>query len=134
MKEIFNNELATVKLAKAENLAVLAWKETCGNIVDEQEAGYFDDIRALLLKIAPDKLLADMSACDYLLTADSGSLRENPIFAMYADLPPSRIALVIPKNLFVNAFFDAARAYETIDANKELQYFKDAEKAMDWLK
>jgi hypothetical protein len=134
MKEIFNNELATVKFAKAENLAVVTWKEKCGNIVDEQEAGYFDDIRAMLLKVAPDKLLADMSACDYLLTVDSGSLRENPIFAMYSDLPPSRIALVIPKNLFVNAFFDAAQAYETIDANKKLQYFKDAEKAMDWLK
>lgn len=133
MEQIIDNDFVTLRFAEDENIAVIKWKEKCGNIIDQKQNAFFDDIRNLILKITPGKILADMSACDYFLTADSGAWFENPLFALYADLPPSRIALVIPQNLFVNAFFDAARAYEKTDPNKKLQYFKEAEKAWDWL-
>ncbi|MFO8068257.1 MAG: hypothetical protein R6U11_11815 [Bacteroidales bacterium] len=133
-KQIFDNELVTIEFADNEKIAVIKWKETCGNIINKQHTKIFNDIRDLITDIAPDKMLVDMSGCDYNITPDSGAWFENPIFAMYADLPPSRIALIIPQNLFVNAFFDAARAYEKIGPNTSLQYFKDADKAWDWLK
>jgi hypothetical protein len=133
-KQIFDNDFVTVKFAKNKNIAVIKWKEKCGNIIDQKQKSFFDDIRDLIKKIAPEKILADMSACNYLLTVDSGTWFKNPIFDMYADLPSSRIALIIPQNLFVNAFFDAARAYEKTDPNKRMQYFKETEKARNWLK
>ncbi len=52
---------------------------------------------------------------------------------MYTDSPARKIALVMPENLFVNAFFEASRAQETIDVTIDLQYFDDHQKALDWL-
>lgn len=132
-KQVFNNDFVIIKHDRDKGVAVIKWKGKCGNIIDQKHTTLFDDIRNLITNISPDKLLADMSDCDYHLTPDTGTWFENPIFAMYSDLPPSRIALVIPQNLFVKAFFDAARAYEKTDPNTKLQYFKDEEKAWNWL-
>lgn len=133
LKQIFDNEFVIVKHDRDKGIAVIKWKGKCGNIIDQKHTTLFDNIRNLIVNIAPEKLLADMSACDYHITPDSGTWFQNPIFAMYADLPPSRIALIIPQNLFVKAFFDAARAYDKTDPNTRLQYFEDTEKAWDWL-
>lgn len=134
MNQIFDNDFVSLGFSKDESIAIIKWKEKCGNIIDQMQKSFFDIIRSLILKISPEKMLADMSACDYFLDADTGAWFENPLFTFYTDLPPTRIALVIPQNLFVNAFFEASRAYEKTDPNKRLQYFKETEKAMEWLK
>jgi len=133
LKQIFDNDFVTVKFARDENIAVVKWKGKCGNIIDQKHTALFDDIRVLIKNIAPEKLLADMSACEYYVTSDTGTWFKNPIFAMYDDLPPTKIALILPNNLFVKAFFEASLAYEKADPNTRLQYFKEYDTAWDWL-
>jgi hypothetical protein len=132
-KQVFDNDFVIIKHDRDKGVAVLKWKGKCGNIIDQKHTTLFDDIRNLIKNISPEKLLADMSDCDYHLTPDTGTWFENPMFAMYGNLPPKQIAIIVPQNLFVNAFFDASRAYEITGPNVKLQYFEEAEKAWNWL-
>lgn len=133
LKQVFDNDFVIVKHDQDKDVAVIKWKGKCGNLIDQQHTTLFDDIRDLIKCLAPDKLLTDMSACEYHVTSDMGTWFKNPIFAMYADLPPTKIALILPQNLFVKAFFEASLAYEKADPNTKLLYFKEYEKAWDWL-
>jgi hypothetical protein len=131
--QILNNVYVVINYEKDENIAVIEWKEKCGNLMDPKHDNLFEDIRELIQKVAPLKLLTDMSACEYHVDADTGTWFENPIYALYADLPPIYIAIILPRNFFVKAFFEASLFYEKVDPSKKLQYFKEKEKAWDWL-
>jgi hypothetical protein len=133
IETIFENDFVIISQSSHNSILVIKWKGKCGNIIDQAHTALFEDIRNLIKNIAPVKLLADMSECDYHLTPDTGTWYENPMFAMYGELPPRQIAIILPQNLFVNAFFDAYRAHEVADTNVKIQYFEAAEKAWNWL-
>jgi hypothetical protein len=132
-EQVFDNDYITINFAKDENIAVIKWKEKCGNLMNKKNNTLFDNIRGLIKNITPSNLLVDMSACEYHAKANTGTWFKNPLFALYADLPPVKIALILPQNLFVQAFFEASLAREKADPNKKLQYFKDNDKAWDWI-
>jgi hypothetical protein len=111
----------------------ITWKKECGNILDKVHAPDIEKIRTIIKETAPSNILANMVNCQYLLTPDTGPGFENPLYTIFSDLPPSRIALVIPKNLFVNASFDATRAAEKASPGTNLKYFYNPEKAWEWL-
>lgn len=134
LKQIFENDSVTINHDENNNTTEIKWKRTCGNILDETHTQLFNEIEELIKRVAPQKLLANMSECSYLITPDTGPWHKNPLFKMFSDLPPTRIAVVIPQNLFVNSSFDAARASEKTDANKKFNYFDNVQNAWDWLK
>lgn len=111
----------------------ITWKKECGNILDEIHAADIEQIRTHIKEVAPPKILANMGNCQYLITSETGPGYENPLYKIFSDLPPSRFALVIPNNLFVNASFDATRAAEKASPGTDLKYFYDPEKAWEWL-
>lgn len=129
---IFENEQVSVSNDEKQHIAVIRWKQKCGNLLDEEYQPLFNQIRKHLQVLPLRKLLVDMSRCDYHLTPTSETWFDSPLYAIYSDLPAERIALIIPEKMFVTAFFDAARAYEETSQEK-LQYFSDPDKAMMWL-
>ncbi len=132
-KQVFDNDYITIGLDEKEKIMVIDWKENCGNVLEEEYTGEKDSIRQYVLAEKPKKLLVNMAPCVYQIKPDTDPWYENPLFSMYADLPPKRIALIIPHNLFAQAFFDAARARENTDPNTRIQYFEDLKKAKYWL-
>jgi hypothetical protein len=135
MKEqIYESAMVTVFHDSENDIAVVKWKQNCGNILEDKHKDQLSAMRTTLNELSPKNLLADLSACEYYIKPGTGSWYENPLFRIYTETPAKKIALVIPKNLFVNAFFDASRAQKIIDINTNLQYFADQEKAMEWLK
>jgi hypothetical protein len=134
MKEkIYESNVVAVLHDSKNDIAVVKWTEACGNILEDKHDKHLDAVKSALKEISPKKLLADLSACEFYIKPGTKSWHENPLFRMYTETPARKIALVIPKNLFVNAFFDASRAQEIIDVNTDIQYFDDAQKAVDWL-
>ena len=132
-KQIFDNDFITIGLDEEARTMVVDWKKNCGNILENQHTEEQDFIRKFVNQTKPRKLLVNMSPCVYHIKPDTDPWYENSLFSMYADLPPNRIALIIPRNLFAHAFFDAARARENIDPNTRMQYFDDLKKAKHWL-
>jgi hypothetical protein len=134
MKEkIYESNVVAVLHDSKNDIAVVKWTQACGNILEDKHDKHLDAVKSALKEISPKKLLADLSACEFYIKPGTKSWHENPLFRMYTETPARKIALVIPKNLFVNAFFDASRAQEIIDVNTDIQYFDDAQKAVDWL-
>jgi len=134
LKKIFENNFVIINHDENNNAIEIKWERTCGNILDETHTQLFNEIEELIKRLAPQKLLANMSECNYLITPETGPWYENPLFKMFSHLPPTRIAVVIPQNLFVNSFFDAAGAMEKSDANAKFNYFDSVKKAWEWLK
>lgn len=132
-KQLFDNDFITVAMNKKTDTMVIDWKKKCGNIVDDERLGEQIRIRQIIEDHQPDKLLVNMAACYYHILPGSGPWYEHTLFSMYADLPPNRIALIVPRNLFAHAFFDAALAREKIDPNTRFQYFNDIDQAKEWL-
>jgi hypothetical protein len=132
-KQIYESDLVVVSHDTENDIAVVKWKKECGNILEFKHEKQLETVQTTLHKISPEKLMADLSGCEYIIKPDTGPWHENPIFSMYTQTPAGKIALILPKNLFVSAFFDASRAQEQIDVNTNLQYFDDPEKAMNWL-
>jgi hypothetical protein len=129
----YESEVVTVLHISKNDLVVVKWKQACGNILEDKHNEHQEAVKSALKEISPKKLLADLSACEFYIKPGSESWHENPLFRMYTETSARKIALVIPKNLFVNAFFDASRAQEIIDVNTDIQYFEDTQKAVDWL-
>lgn len=134
LSQILDNEYVTISFDENNKTMFVEWKENCGNLADDKHLPEFKEIRSHIEAHAPDNLIADMSACDYHLTPDSGPWFETPLFSIYFSISLKRIALIIPHNVFVTAPFDAERAYEVMGPNTELQYFANSKKAWDWLK
>ncbi len=130
---IYESDHLVMHQDKKQQTIQIIWKKECGNILDEIHAPDIEQIRARIKEAAPPKILANMGNCQYLITSETGPDFENPLHKIFSDLPPSRIALVIPNNLFVNASFDAARASEKASPGTDLKYFYDPEKAWEWL-
>jgi hypothetical protein len=132
-KQIYESKVATVSHDSDNDVTVVKWKNECGNILDDKHEKQMKAVRNALDEISPKNLLADLSACEYNIEPGAGSWYENPLFRMYTETSANKIALVVPKNLFVQAFFDAATAQEQIDVSTSLQYFDDPENALEWL-
>ncbi|MFP4470215.1 MAG: hypothetical protein ACLFPE_06010 [Bacteroidales bacterium] len=132
-KQIFDNNLITIGFDEEDRIMVVDWKQNCGNIVENQHSEEQAVIRKYINTERPRKLLVDMSSCVYHIKPDTAPWYENTLFSMYTDLSPKRIALIIPRNLFEHAFFDAARSRENADPNTRIQYFDDLKKAKYWL-
>lgn len=135
MKEkLYESGVVTVLRDSENDIAAVKWKKDCGNILENKHKNELGAVRSALKENPAKKLLADLSACEFYIKPETESWHANPLFRMYTETSARSIALVIPKNLFVNAFFDASRAQEIIDVNTDLQYFDDPQKAMEWLK
>lgn len=130
--QIFENDFVSINHDEKDSQLEIILKK-CGNILDETHIKLFEDISELIKQVAPQKLLANMSECNYLITPETGPWHKNPLYKMFSSLPPSRIAMVIPQNLFVNAFFDAAQASGESSTNTKFKYFDDAQQAWGWL-
>ncbi len=134
IKEIFDNPVLTIRHDEDKNYMTVKWKAGCGNILSGEYTGETDIIRDKIRNIAPEKLMVDMSGCSYSITTETGPWYENTLFSMYGDLPPGRVAIILPFNLVMHASFDAVTAHENLDHKTKIQYFKDHEQAADWLK
>jgi hypothetical protein len=132
-KQIFDNDYITIAMNQDDDTMAIEWKTACGNIVDDAHKREQMKIRQLVEEYQPDKLLVNMEACYYHILPGTGPWHEHTLFSMYADLPPNRIALLVPRNLFAHAFFDAARAREKVDPNTRFQYFNNLDQAKEWL-
>lgn len=132
-KQIFDNEYISIAMNKKDDIMVIDWKMECGNIVDDAHQAEQMKIKRIVDEHRPEKLLVNMEACYYHILPGSGPWYEHTLFSMYADLPPNRIALLVPHNLFAHAFFDAARAHEEVNPNTRFQYFNDLDQAKEWL-
>lgn len=132
-RQIFNNDNITIAMDEKNETMVIDWKKECGNINNGKNTNEIEAMRNFINKVKPPKLLVNMSPCVYRISPDTGPWYENELFSMYADLPPRKIALIIPRNLFAHAFFDAASARENLDPNTRMQYFDELNKAKEWL-
>jgi hypothetical protein len=132
-KEVFENHVLIIRHDEEKNYMTIKWKAGCGNILSEKYADETNIIKEMIRTGVPDKLMVDMSGCSYSITSETGPWYENTLFSMYGDLPPGRVAIVLPSNLVMQASFDAVTAHENLDQNTRIQYFKDSGQADDWL-
>ncbi len=134
LKQVFENDFLSINHDENNNTSEIKWKRKCGNILDESHSQLLKTMSEIIKKIAPQKMLSNMSECNFFITPETGPWHKNPLFRVYSELPPSQIAVVIPQNLFVNSSFDAARASEELDENTKINYFDNAKNAWEWLK
>ena len=99
-RQIFDNDTITIAMDEKNETMVIDWKKECGNINNGKNTNEIEAIRNFINKVKPSKLLVNMSPCVYRITPDTAPWYENELFSMYADLPPRKIALIIPRNLF----------------------------------
>lgn len=133
-RELFENEFVMIRHDQSQNIMLIEWKDKCGNLMETKYQEIASDIQRHIRAKAPDRLLADMSKCQYYLTADMGSWFDTPLFSFYTNLPIKRLALVVPDKIFTLAAFDAYRAHESLYPQVELQYFRDLGKAWEWVR
>ena len=132
-KIIFNTDTVIIHYDESQDYMLIIWKKNCGNILNYKYSGEIADLSEVIKAKAPKKLMVDMAACTYSITSESGPWYENTLFSMYGELPHGKVAIILPNNLFVHAFFDAVSAHEKLDFNTNIQYFRDAGTAGDWL-
>lgn len=131
--KIYDNDYITVNMDNKSDTMEIHWKKECGNIVNDGYQAEQMRIKQIVDDHQPEKLLVDMVDCVYHISPGSGPWYEHTLFSMYAELSPNRIALLVPRNLFAHAFFDAARAQEKTDYITRFQYFNDPDQAREWL-
>jgi hypothetical protein len=131
--KISDNEAVAIHHSKDEEFLMIKWKKDCDNILDEKYSGEIDNLKQIISERAPKKIMVDMASCSYNLTPDTGPWYENKLFAWYNDLTYVKVALILPGNLWSHSFFEVVSAYDNTDFKTEIQFFKDADKAADWL-
>jgi hypothetical protein len=131
--KIVDNEIVVIYHFENEEFLMIRWQENCGNILNEKYSAEIDNLKQIISEMSPKKIMVDMTSCSYNLTPDTGPWYENKLFTLYNDVTHGKVALILPGNLWAHAFFEVVSAYESMDFKTEIQFFKDAGKAADWL-
>ncbi len=112
--------------------ATVSWKAHCNNLLDKAHRKSVDAIHQKLLELSPSKILVDLSECMYVITKESSKWYDHTLAGMFGRSEPRKLAIVVPENLFNHVVFEATnRAFE--ESTTDTQYFRELEKAGDWL-
>ena len=111
----------------------LTWNENCNNLLDERYTQMMDEVNRELKKLEPGKLLVDLHHCQYIVTPDVLKWHDHTLFDLFGQSNPDALAFVVPSNLFNHIFFEATQVAEETE-NTNVQYFRERDKALEWLR
>lgn len=122
LKQINNGEITLIN-----------WNDGCANLLDQAHLKQIEQINNRLNQLKPPKLLVDLSACQYVITSAANNWHDNTLFELFGTSKPRAMAFVVPSNLFNHVLFEATQEQMEQHSTK-VQYFREREKAIDWLK
>mgnify|MGYP006987897784 CR=1 FL=1 len=131
-KRLFQDPRVTMKASEDPSMIIAEWKDECKNLLRGQSLSSLDKVNQVLEEHAPEKVLIDFSECGYSFDPENQEWKHNLLFTKINYDQASRMAFVVPGNLFVYPSFEATRA--TLENEiSNIQYFKDKDKALAWL-
>ena len=132
MEQIHRDDLLTVHASDEESLISVNWSDPCGNILDNKNTRALDEMNQILSQKTPDKILLDFRQCRFFFHPENLEWKENLLYARLDYKDASRIAFVIPENLFVYPAFEATRV--ALEHNRRnVRYFDNHDQALTWL-
>jgi len=116
-----------------DQITLLSWHDRCANLLDQAHLKQIEQVNNRLTQLKPRKLLVDLSACQYVITSAANNWYDNTLFDLFGGSKPRALAFVVPSNLFNHVLFEATEEQKDQHHTK-VQYFRDEEKALSWLK
>jgi hypothetical protein len=132
MKEIFKNDIVTIKHDQENSFLEVHWSDQCGNLLDDDYNKELNKIHTAAKINSSDYVLVNLNACEYIEPDQHHRWTENTIFSEYSDIGAKKMAFVVPDNLFAQVSFEANHM-SLSDADMQIQYFRDEDKARLWL-
>jgi len=124
---------ASLKQINEGEITLLSWNDECANLLDQAHLKQIEQVNNRLNQLKPRKLLVDLSSCQYLITSAANNWHNNTLFGLFGTSKPRAMAFVVPSNLFNHLLFEATEE-RMGQHHTKLQYFREREKAIDWLK
>lgn len=123
----------SLKQINEGEITLISWNDGCANLLDQLHLKQIEQVNNRLTQLKPRKLLVNLSACQYVITSAANNWHDHTLFDLFGGSKPRAMAFVVPSNLFNHILFEAAE--EQMDQHHtKVQYFRDEEKAITWLK
>ena len=134
MIQLHKDTLLTMKESKNGSVMSVIWSEACGNLLDPQNSPALDRMNKILREKSPDKVLVDLKLCQFYLDPENLSWKDHFLSSMLTYKHASRVAFVVPSNLFVYPAFEATRiSLEQQGGKVNYNYFDGYNQALTWL-
>jgi hypothetical protein len=129
---LHRDPLLTMRESKDGSVMSVIWSEACGNVLDPKNSLALKRMNKILIQESPDKVLVDFRLCQFYLDPENLSWKDNLLSSMLTYQHASRVAFVVPSNLFVYPAFEATR--NSLEQQRgNVNYFDGYDQALTWL-
>ena len=131
MEPVYKDDLLSIAHARSESLLTVTWSDSCDNLI-ENSKGALKTMNDTIKVFNPKFLLIDFQKCTYFLSPGNNDWEENLLVRKIRADHASKIAIVVPGNLFAFPVFEATRT-SMERALGNVMFYGNHGQALSWL-
>ena len=134
MGQIFQNEFATIIYFPHKKMMIAKWRQDSDKFLSDKYQKESTRIEHLTKEYDVNNLLIDIQDCSAILNGFNDEQFKDSIHSYFQDTQANKIAILVSRQLLINASFDAAKESLSNGVNNfSVQYFRDEQKAFMWM-